>query len=127
MSSKLRIVSRGAAYAIFMAGIVAGATMTNPKSSLGQTATPGGTTAIQRGSESARSLNLPEPSFQTREERLNAKPLDWNSTTGTPKPRTLTTEERNALQHARPQSSAGGRPNARANEEARRLHPDDWK
>ena len=70
---------------------------------------------------------MKEPSFQTREERLNAKPLDWNSTTGTPKPRTLTDAERKALQTAKPESAGPGAPNPNADEEARKLHPDDWK
>ena len=95
------------------------------ETSLAQTAPAGGTTSIQQGSEKARELK--EPSFQTREERLNAKPLDWNSTLGTPTPRTLTPDEQRALQGAKPKSSAKGAPNRNAEKEARRLHPDDWK
>jgi hypothetical protein len=107
------------------AGIVAVAAIFTAEPSLAQTAPPGGTTSIQQGSEKAREMK--EPSFQTREERLNAKPLDWNSTIGTPTPRTLTPNERRALQGAKPKSSAGGAPNRNAEQEARRLHPDDWK
>ncbi|MGH7840510.1 MAG: hypothetical protein ACREQT_03215, partial [Candidatus Binataceae bacterium] len=87
----------------------------------------GGTTSIQRGSDAEKALKMQEPQYQTREERLKAKPLDWNSTIGKPKPRTLTAAEREALRRARPESSAGGAPNPGANEEARKLHPDDWK
>jgi hypothetical protein len=92
---------------------------------LAQTAPAGGTTSIQQGSEKAREMK--EPSFQTREERLNAKPLDWNSTIGTPTPRTLTPDEQRASQSAKPKSAAGGKPNRNAAKEARKLHPDDWK
>jgi hypothetical protein len=92
---------------------------------LAQTAPAAGTTSIQKGSEKARDMK--EPSYQTREERLNAKPLDWNSTIGTPKPRTLTSAERKALQATKPGSAAAGVPNPNADDEARKLHPDDWK
>jgi hypothetical protein len=86
-----------------------------------------GTVSIQRGSEAESALKMKEPSFQTREERLNAKPLDWNATIGKPRPKKLTPAEREALQRARPESSAGGAPNPNAEQEARKLYPDDWK
>jgi hypothetical protein len=123
MSSNASLTAYRFAFAM-TAGIVAVSAILASKPSLAQTAPAGGTTSIQRGSEKARELN--EPSFQTREERLNAKPLDWNSTIGTPTPRTLTAKERRALQSARPRSSAGGAPNPNAEQEARKLHPDDW-
>src|SRR5262252_1924252 len=124
MPPKSSFTGRCFAFAM-TAGIVAVSAIIASEPSLAQTAPAGGTTSIQQGSEKARELK--EPSFQTREERLNAKPLDWNSTTGTPTPRTLTPNEQRALQNARPKSSAGGRPNPNAEQEARRLHPDDWK
>jgi hypothetical protein len=124
MSSKASLTGRGFAFAM-TAGIVALAAIVASKTSLAQTAPAGGTTSIKQGSEKAREMK--EPSFQTREERLNAKPLDWNSTLGTPTPRTLTPEEQRALQSARPNSSAGGAPNPNAEQEASKLHPDDWK
>ena len=92
---------------------------------LAQMTSDSATTSIQRGSEAAKALE--EPSFQKREQRLQAKPLDWNSTIGKPKPRKLTSAEREALRRARPGSAEGGAPNPNAVEEARRLHPDDWK
>ena len=92
---------------------------------LAQPAPASATASIQQDSEKGRLMK--EPSFQTREARLAAKPLDWNTTIGTPKPRVLTAEERRALQIAKPTTSAGGAPNANAVREARRLHPDDWK
>lgn len=87
----------------------------------------GGTRSIQRGTETEKALKMEQPSYQTREERLNAKPLDWNSTIGKPKPRKLTPAERSALRKARPEATEGGAPNPNADEEARKLHPDDWK
>jgi hypothetical protein len=123
MSSKASLTGHGFAFRM-AAGIVAVSAIFASKPSLAQTAPAGGTTSIQHGSEKAREMK--EPSFQTREERLKAKPLDWNSTIGTPTPRTLTADERRALQNARPKSSAGGRPNRNAEKEARKLHPDDW-
>ena len=65
---------------------------------------------------------MEEPSYQTREERLKAKPLDWNSTVGKPKPHALSRAERDALRRARPETSAGGAPDPKADEEARKQH-----
>jgi hypothetical protein len=92
-----------------------------------QAASNSATTSIQRDSDAEKALKMPEPSFQTREERLNVKALDWNSTVGKPKRRALTAAEREELRKAKPQSSEGGAPNPNADEEARKLHPDDWK
>jgi hypothetical protein len=125
MSSKASLTGRHCFAFAMMAGIAAVSAIFASERSLAQTAPAEGTTSIQHGSEKAREMK--EPSFQTREERLNAKPLDWNSTIGTPTPRTLTPNEQRALQSARPKSSAGGAPNRNAEKEARKLHPDDWK
>jgi len=122
MSSKASLT--GFAFAM-TAGIVAVSAIFAAKPSLAQTVPAGGTTSIQHDSDKARDMKA--PSFQTREERLNAKPLDWNSTIGTPTPRTPTAKERRALRTAKPGSSAGGAPSPNADEEARKLHPDDWK
>jgi hypothetical protein len=119
MSSKVSL-SGGFPF-VMAAGIVAVPAFMASSPSHAQTAPAEGTTSIQRDSERAREMK--EPSFQTREERLNTMPLDWNSTIGTPPPRT---GEQRALEGAG-QSSAGGAPNPRAEEEARKLHPDDWK
>jgi hypothetical protein len=121
MSSKASLTG---AFAM-TAGIVAMSAMLVSKPGLAQTAPAGSTSSLQHSSEKARELK--EPSFQTREERLNAQPLDWNTTIGTPTPRTLTATERRALQRARPVSSGAGAPNRNAEREARKLHPDDWK
>ncbi len=84
-----------------------------------------GSTSIKHDSENARDLK--EPSFETREQRLAAQPLDWNSTLGTSSPRKLTAKELRAIKTARATSSKAGAPDPKAEEEARRLHPDDWK
>lgn len=113
MSSKASLTGHGFAFAM-AAGMAAVFASVASKPSLAQMAPE--TTSIQRGTDKATEMK--EPSFQTREERLQAKPLDWNSTIGTPKPRVLS---------AQPESSAGGAPNPSAHEEALKLHPDDWK
>lgn len=125
MSSKASHTDHSFAFAMTAAGIVAVSTIAASKPSLAQMAPAEGTTSIQRDAEQARQMK--EPSFQTREERLNAMPLDWNSTIGTPTPRTLSPAEEEALRRAPPESTQGGAPHPNADEEARKLHPDDWK
>lgn len=85
------------------------------------------TTSIKRDSDAAKAQAMAEPSYQTREERLRAQPLDWNTTIGKPKPRVLTAAEKKAQLRAKPEAVDGGRPDPKANEEARRLYPEDWK
>lgn len=87
--------------------------------------TTSSTTSIKRDADPARAMA--EPSYQSREERLNAKPLDWNATKGKPKRQAQTTAEKKLLAGARTEHAAGGAPDPKADEEARRLHPDDWK
>jgi hypothetical protein len=112
---------------VFAAGVVFLSSVLASTPVLAQAASNSATTSIQRDSDADKAMKMQEPSYQTREERLNAKPLDWNSTIGKPKRRVLTATEREALRKAKPQSSEGGAPNPNANEEARKLHPDDWK
>lgn len=121
MSSPSRLIGRHLSYAMATGLAVFAAAMPG----VAQTLPNGDSQSIRHDSEKARELK--EPSFQTREERLAAQPLDWRKTVGTPTPRTLTAKERKALQNARRGASAGGAPNPKAEEEARRLHPDDWK
>ena len=127
MSSKASLTGHSFAFAMTAAAIVAMSAILAPKPSLAQTAPAGDSTSIQRGSDAEKALKMKEPSFQTREERLNAKPLDWNSTIGKPSPKVLTPAEEEALRKARPETAEGGAPNPKADEEARKLHPDDWK
>jgi hypothetical protein len=121
MSSRFRLIGRHVGRAV-TAGLAVFAAATP---GVAQTLPNGDSQSIQHDSDKARELK--EPSFQTREERLAAQPLDWNKTIGKPTPRTLTEKERKALQNARRGTSAGGAPNPKAEAEARRLHPDDWK
>jgi hypothetical protein len=87
------------------------------------------TTSIERGTEAEKALKLKEPSFETREARLKAKPLNWNATIGKPKakPKAVTQAEREALRKAKPEKSESGEPDPNAEKEARRLHPSDWE
>ena len=125
MSSKASLINHRLVFMMSAAGIVILSALLTSQSSLGQAA--GGTTSIQRGSEAERKLNVPEPSYQTREERLNAKPLDWNTTTGQPKAGTPTAAEKKASKNTKRGKSGGGAPNPNAEQEARKLHPDEWK
>jgi hypothetical protein len=93
---------------------------------LAQAASDNETTSIQRGTDAEKALKLEQPSYQTREERLRAKPLDWNSTIGTTTPKALTPSEELAARTARPGSAEGGAPDPHADEEARKLNPNDW-
>jgi hypothetical protein len=117
-----RLVSKLAVACVFFSSSLFAST-----SGFAQATSDKETTSIQRSSEAEKALKMEEPSYLTREERLKAKPLDWNSTIGKPRPRKLTPAEKETLQRARPESAAGGAPNPNAEEEARKLHPDDWK
>jgi hypothetical protein len=127
MSPRALLISDGFPSRMAVAGVVFLSTIVASQPGLAQAAAGGATTTIQRGSDAEKALKMQEPDYQTREERLKAKPLDWNSTIGKPKPHRLTRAERDALRRARPDSAEGGAPNPNANEEARKLHPDDWK
>ena len=127
MSRRAHLTSHASAIALTAASLFALSAVVVSKPSLAQTAPNGGSTSITRDSEAERKLNLPAASFQTREERLNAKPLDWNTTIGKPKPLKLTAKERKALKNAKPETSSGGAPHPDAEAIARKLHPDDWK
>ena len=85
------------------------------------------TATIQRDTENAKALKLDEPAYQTREERLKAKPLDWRATSGKPKRHVPTKAEKETLRRAKPGSAEGGAPDPHADEQARKLHPEDWK
>lgn len=127
MATESVFVGNRLALTIAVAGIAVISLAAAPKPGLAQAASDSGTASIQRGSDAERALKLEEPSVRTREERLKVKPLDWKSTIGKPKPRALTPAEKAALRKARPGATEGGAPNPKAEEEARKLHPDDWK
>jgi hypothetical protein len=125
MSAKISLYGSSLAIAVSVAGIFAVAAIVAPTAGFSQTAPAEASKSIKHSSDEAKKLK--EPSFQTREERLKAKPLDWRLTSGKPKPRILTEEERKLLKNAKPESSEVGKPDPKAEQEARRLHPDDWK
>lgn len=127
MSAKFSLTGQRAAWAMAAAGLIAVSAIAASQPGRAQTSSTAGTRSIEAGSEAAKKARLKEPSYMTREERLNAKPLDWSATSGKAKPRTLSAAERKALQDAKPEQSAGGAPNPSADEEARRERPDDWK
>lgn len=127
MPMRTDVSGKGMAFKIAAAGIALAGLVAAPTPGLAQTDAAKATTTIQRGSETERALKLEEPTYQTREERLKAKPLDWNSTIGKPTRRALTPAEKAALRKARPGATEGGAPNPEADKEARKLHPDDWK
>jgi len=111
---------RGIVHAVLFAAAIALAP------GLAWAAAEGNTTTIKRDSDAAKEQVMAEPSYQTREERLKAKPLDWTKTIGKPKRKALSAAENKSLQGAKPEAVAGGAPDPKANEEARRLHPEDW-
>jgi hypothetical protein len=126
MSSKLNLFGPGTVFVMIAASVIAAAAIVSPKPAFAQSSTAE-TRSIEAGSDAEKKAKLKEPSYMTREERLNAKPLDPKVTSGKPKPRKMTAAEREALQHAKPEESAGGAPAPNAEEEARKQHPNDWK
>jgi hypothetical protein len=128
MSSKIVLISDGLAFKVLAASILFSSPFLASKASFAQAAAGGATTSIEQGSEAHKALKMEEPSFDTREERLKAKPLDWNSTIGKPTPpRALSPAEEEELRKAPPGSTGGGAAHPNANEEARKLHPNDWR
>jgi hypothetical protein len=96
--------------------------------SFAQAASDTQTTSIERGSEEAKQKKMNEPSYETREQRLKAQPLDWNKTIGKPEhPPKLSHADEAKQRKAKPGSAAGGSPDPNANDEARKLHPEDWR
>jgi len=113
---------------MIVAGVLFCAPLLAPNASLALAASDTATMSIERGSEEAKAIKTPEPSYETREERLKAKPLDWNKTIGKPKkPRALSPTEQAKMRKAKPESAPGGAPDPKANDEARKLHPEEWR
>jgi len=127
MSSNPPLAGLCFAFAMTAACLFALSAIVSSKPSLAQTGPDEGTRAITQGSEAAKALNAAEPRTGTRAERLNEKPLDWNSTIGKPNPRALAPSEEEAIRKAPAQKTEGGAPNPNAEAEARKLHPEDWK
>jgi hypothetical protein len=124
MSTKASLTGRGFAFAITTAGIFGVAAII--ASTLGFAQTTPNERSVMVTPNSREALRIKEPHFEVREVRLAARPLDWNAPLGKLTPRKYTPEELEELR-APPQSSEGGRPDPRAEAEARRLHPEDWK
>lgn len=79
------------------------------------------TTTLERKSVTAQAEREARP-YHTREGRLKAKPLDWNSTIG--KPRRM---PKKPPVKGKPATSKPGTPNPKAKPEAQRLYPEDWR
>lgn len=93
----------------------------NPEAAMAQgTTRTETTTTLERRSVAAQAEREAKP-YQTREGRLRAKPLDWNSTLGKRGPAV-----EKAPVEGKPESSEPGRPNPNAKREAQRLHPEEW-
>jgi len=65
--------------------------------------------------------------FKTRAARINAKPLDWDATRGTPKKIDPTSPDMMKSATGEPGNSSGSPPDPKANNEAKSSFPDDWK
>lgn len=78
------------------------------------------TTTLER-KEVADQADRDARPFHTREGRLRAKPLDWNSTIGKPIPRRDL-----RVDQGKPDTTKGGEPDRYAIPEAQKLYPEDW-
>ena len=65
--------------------------------------------------------------YQTREQRLQAKPLDWNSTIGKPQEPAAAPTDAAPAPQGTPGNAAGGAPNPKADSDARRQFPNEWR
>jgi V8-like Glu-specific endopeptidase len=65
--------------------------------------------------------------YQTRKGRLEAKPLDWTTTIGTPAPSDARPAPQTNNPNAQGGTSKGGAPNPRARTDAQRMYPGDWR
>ena len=86
----------------------------------------GATTSLRRETVKAEA-ERDARRYKTREERLRAKPLDWNATIGKPTRHPQTKEEEEAAAKREAKTAKGGRRNPNSKREAQRLHPEDWK
>ena len=92
-----------------------------------QEAATGKTSTIERKSQSPHAEKETNK-FKTRKGRLEAKPLDWNSTIGKPeKSSGQSGVDEQRAQGEQPGSSVGGAPNPKAKRDARKRYPQDWR
>jgi V8-like Glu-specific endopeptidase len=83
----------------------------------------GETKTIER--RSAPTADQAVPKYNSREQRLQAKPLDWNSTIGKPNPPAPTQED--TARQAPPGTAKRGAPDPKADADARRQFPNEWR
>lgn len=88
----------------------------------GQEAATGGTTTIERKAVLEQADQDARP-YHTREGRLQAKPLDWNSTIG----KRVTPREKAPAKQGEPETTKGGSPNPDAKAEGQKLYPEEWR
>jgi V8-like Glu-specific endopeptidase len=88
-----------------------------------QQPTAGATTTIDRKAV-AKEADQDANKFKTREQRLQAKPLDWNSTIGKP---TAPAAPAEGATQGQPGTSSGGAANPKADSDARRQFPNEWR
>jgi V8-like Glu-specific endopeptidase len=99
----------------------AGLTLVSAAPSAGQQGTDA--TTVIRNTGEARAASP----FDSRQGRLEAKPLDWDVTRGKPVKAPPAVEAEAARPRAaRPGSSPGGAPNPKANEDAEKAYPQEW-
>jgi hypothetical protein len=125
MSTKAGLAAGPSNFCAALVSVVVIAFVAAPESA--RAAQGDATATIERQSSDAKATKMEEPSYETREERLKAKPLDWKATVG--KPRRVAPPGSAVRKPARkaPASVQGGAPDPKAEEEARKLHPEDWK
>src|SRR5215471_15420852 len=117
MSSKTSFAGYDLAVVVTAAGLLAVSSIVVATPGRAQSAPAASTTSIESNSEKARAMK--QPSYETREERLRAKPLDWTKTIGKPAPvRKMTDAERKAMENLKGETAGGGAPNPKAEEEA---------
>ncbi len=88
-----------------------------------QAASTGTTTTLKRESMPAAQAEQEKQvveRYHTREGRMQAKPLDWSSTIGKPRP------VKRPPVKGKPATSQPGTPNPDAKREGQRLNPEDW-
>ncbi len=66
-----------------------------------------------------------ERKFRTREDRMKVPPLDWNTTTG--RPAGQPAPARDNAPSGESGSTTGGAPNPKADDEAKRQFPNEWR
>lgn len=106
--------------------VLASATLLIPSRCWAQEDTGDKTKTIERKSMGAQA-DRDEAPYAVKENRLQAKPLDWNTTIGKPGKAAITPEEQEAIAKGKPETAPGGAADPKAIEDAKKLHPEDWR